>query len=304
MKDQAEKLREIAHNLKGEIETEIKSQYSQKQLSKRIKTIVITSGKGGVGKSTLAVNLAICLSMSRKKVALVDGDLGLANIDIMLGITPEYSLNQLFSGQKKLAEIIVAGPAGLTLIPGWSGLEHLFTLNTNEIIMVIDEFEQLEQEFDFLIIDTGAGISKIINAFIKTADIVLLVTTPEPTSVADTFSALKNIVNIRGDEDIRLVINRVENKLEGARIAERLELACQKLLNLSIPALGYVANDPMVGEGVLRQQPVINLYPHTTASIDFKTIGQKLISDEAIINNVSAQSGLKGFLKRVFALVR
>ena len=133
---------------------------------------------------------------------------------------------------------------------------------------------------------------------------VLLVTTPEPTSIADTYSALKNIVHIRGAEEIWLVVNRAENKLEGIRVAERLEAICEQFMQLKIQTLGYVINDDKVAEGVLRQQPVITLYPRSLAASNFRAITEKLVADETKINSFPKRSGLKGFLTKVLEFVK
>jgi flagellar biosynthesis protein FlhG len=304
MKDQAEKLRMVANDFRNQNEAETAIVNNFTLTSNQAKVIVITSGKGGVGKSTLAVNLALSLCMHGKKVALVDGDLGLANIDIMLGITPKYTLHHLIAGQKKLEEIMLEGLFGLKIIPGWSGIENLLDLSSDEVKRIIIELSKIEDQVDYLIIDTGAGISKIITAFIRAADIILLVTTPEPTSITDAYSALKNVIEVKANKEVGLIVNRVVNRSEGIRVAEKLVNVCERFLNFKLQFLGYISNNNIVGEAVTRQCPVISLYPNSSIVAEIKAIGQELLSVDTNERVANERYGLAAFIARVFEFLR
>ncbi|MDR1616404.1 MAG: MinD/ParA family protein [Syntrophomonadaceae bacterium] len=304
MKDQAEKLRAVANELRNQNEAETAAVSNFTLTANQAKVIAITSGKGGVGKSTLAVNLAISLCMNGKRVALVDGDLGLANIDIMLGITPEYTLHHLITGKKSLEEIIIEGLFGLKIIPGWSGIENLLDLSSDEVKRIIAELSKIEDQVDYLIIDTGAGISKIITAFIKAADIVLLVTTPEPTSITDAYSALKNVIEVKENKEVGLIVNRVVNRREGIRIAARLAEVCEKFLNFKLQFLGYISNNNIVGEAVTRQRPVISLYPNSSVVEEITAIGRELLSADENGQTGKERHGLTAFFAKVFEFLK
>jgi len=188
MSDQAEKLRKMALNIRQQIEAEMAWG------PKRTRVIVISSGKGGVGKSTLALNMSLALSLRNHKVVLMDADMGLANLDIMLGLLPKYTIQHVVQGKKRIKDIIIPGPAGISIIPGGSGINELANLNDADLKNIIAEMGKLDGEYDYMIIDTGAGISKNVINFLLAADDVIIVTTAEPTSLTDAYGMVKTIV--------------------------------------------------------------------------------------------------------------
>ncbi|MEN6389706.1 MAG: MinD/ParA family protein [Syntrophomonas sp.] len=300
MKDQAEKLREMAQGIKQQIEEELRYEM------RKTRVLVITSGKGGVGKSTLALNLALNLCARGKKVVLMDADLGLANLDIMLGLVPQYNLHHLILGKKSLKDITITGPYGLTIIPGGSGINELANLDNEELKRIITELGKLDGQYDYMIIDTGAGISKNVITFVLAANEVLVITTPEPTAITDAYGIVKSIARKSGTINLYLVVNRVASNSEGIMVAEKFKLVCQKFLELSITPLGHIVDEPLVGEGIRRQQPFITLFPKTAASTNINIIAERLLSDDQKqTENTDVRSGgIRNFFRRIGGIVK
>lgn len=300
MKDQAEKLREMALGIKQQIEEDLRYEM------RKTRVLVITSGKGGVGKSTLALNLALSLCARGKRVVLMDADLGLANLDIMLGLVPQYNLHHLILGKKSLKDITITGPFGLTIIPGGSGINELANLESEELKRIITELGKLDGLYDYMIIDTGAGISKNVITFVLAANEVLVITTPEPTAITDAYGIVKSIARKSGAITLYLVVNRVASNSEGIMVAEKFKLVCQKFLELSITPLGHIVDEPLVGEGIRRQQPFIMLFPKTAASANINIIAERLLSDDqkkAQYSDVRS-GGIRNFFRRIGGIVK
>jgi len=296
MKDQADRLREIAKEVK----------HSKKEMLKEIKhtrIVVVSSGKGGVGKSTIALNLAISLCIKGKKVIIMDADLGTANIDIMLGVIPKYNLFDVVQGRKHLQDIIISGPKGLNIIPGGSGITELANLNKQELQRTLAELGNLDGQFDYLLIDTGAGINQNVVTFLLSADDLIIVTTPEPTSITDAYGLIKTVAGQAQGKIFYLVVNRVESKKEGLQVAERFKQVCQQFLNLKINVLGYVVNEPLVGEGIRRQCPFMEIFPRTQAARNINAIAGNLIkTNSQDTSNSFNYTGIKQFFKKIMGL--
>ncbi|HWP98602.1 MAG TPA: MinD/ParA family protein [Syntrophomonadaceae bacterium] len=296
MRDQAEKLREIALGIKQQIEEELHREMRQTRV------IVITSGKGGVGKSTLALNLALTLCARNKRVILMDADLGLANIDIMLGLVPQYNLHHLILGKKSLKDITILATGGLRIIPGGSGINELANLNADELKRIIVELGKLDGEYDYMIIDTGAGIAKNVITFVLAADEVIVITTPEPTAITDAYGIVKSISGKSDERRLYLVVNRVANNSEGIMVAEKFKLVCQRFLELSITPLGHVVDEPLVGEGIRRQQPFITLFPKTAAAANIQSIADRLLGGDPVTTpsqEPKPAGGIRNFFRRI-----
>ncbi|CFX65990.1 ATP binding protein MinD [Syntrophomonas zehnderi OL-4] len=298
MRDQADKLREMALNLKNQIEAEI-----GKDNKKQTRVIVVSSGKGGVGKSTLALNLSLSLSILGKNVILLDADLGMANIDIMLGLVPQYNLYHIIKGNKTLKDIIVNGPAGLRIIPGGSGLDELANLNDEELNRILVEMGKLDGECDFMIVDTGAGISNNVIRFLLAADDVIILTTPEPTSLTDAYGTVKSIARNGFNGSVFLVVNRVSKETEGVLVAQKFKLVGEKFLDLDIKILGHILHDPQVESGIRRQEAFIQAYPNSIAAKNIMYLAEKLIDEDNADNVVKPlpvkKGGIRGFFKKV-----
>lgn len=298
MKDQAEKLREIALKTKLKIEKEILKDIKQ------TKIIVVSSGKGGVGKSTLALGLAIDLSRKNKRVVLFDADLGMANIDIMLGVLPKYNLYHVTTGNKSIQDIIITTDDGLDIIPGGSGIYELANLNEDRLKNLLVQMGKLDGVYDYMIIDTGAGISKSVITFLLAGDDVIVITTPEPTAITDAYGIVKSLNKGSFAGNVYLVVNRVIDGHEGIMIAEKFKLVCNRYLGIDIKFLGYIVNEPLITEGIKRQQPFMQLFPKSMAAKNVNMIGDSLLKEgietEAdIINLPSPGRGIKNFFRKL-----
>lgn len=262
--------------------------------------IAVSSGKGGVGKSNLVANLGIALAMRGKKVLVLDADLGLANIDVLLGINPKYNLQHLVDGKKTMREILVNGPHSIRIVPGGSGIPELANLNDDKQQKLIENFVELDNEADIALIDTGAGISKNVIAFILAAREAIIITTPEPTAITDAYGLIKVITQRDIDVDIKLVTNMVSGEKESREIAGRIVMATRQFLNKRIEVLGYVASDPSVNASVRRQEPFILGYPGTRASKCIKQIAVSLDKISKDDMRIVGRNGFRGFLSRLF----
>ncbi|WP_276929605.1 MinD/ParA family protein [Herbinix luporum] len=272
--DQAEKLRKL-----------VKEQNSPKPTSR---VITVTSGKGGVGKSSISVNLALALSRLEKKVLILDADFGLANIEVMLGIRPKYNLADLMFKGKNLPDIITNGPENIGFISGGSGIQELTNLTKDQIIYLINKLVELDQTVDIIIIDTGAGITDSVLQFATASSEILLVTTPEPTSITDAYALLKTLNKKANfsveDTAIRLIANRVTLDEKADDIYEKLKTVASKFLNLNLDYLGYIPLDNTVSKAVIRQQPVISVYPNSSFAKQINSFAMKLCDTDMEIN--------------------
>ena len=270
--DQADKLRQLV-------------QQKSSAPRKVARVITVTSGKGGVGKSSLSVNLAIQFSRMGKKVIVFDADFGLANIEIMLGIRPQYNIADLMFRGKNLEDIITEGPEGIGFISGGSGIQELTMLSREQIIFLTQKLFQLDKLADIIIIDTGAGIADSVMEFVAASSEVLLVVTPEPTSITDAYALLKTL-NRKSDfsaknTKIKMIANRTTRDSEGLELFDKLAIVSEKFLNIPIEYLGAVPQDANVSKAVIQQKPVSVLYQNTNASKAITQLSDKL-NDEKV----------------------
>jgi flagellar biosynthesis protein FlhG len=295
MKDQAEKLRELALKVRRQIEDELNSDLQQTRV------VVVTSGKGGAGKSTVALNLALSMCANGQKVVLMDADLGLGNIDIMLGLVPEYNLYHMITNKKSLRDIIITGPDNLKIIPGGSGISELANLNDEQLRRILVELGTLDGEYDYMIIDTGAGISNSVTSFLLASDDVIVVTTPEPTSLTDAYGIIKTMARAEFKGRIYLVVNRAANNVEGILTAEKLKIVIKKFLGLEINLLGYITNEPLIEEGIRRQEPFLKLFPRAQAAGDIKKLARNLMDGTvaAAADTEPRRGGVKNFFRKL-----
>lgn len=302
MKDQAERLREMAHQVRQQIETEMLQKVN------RARVVAISSGKGGVGKSTLALNLALVLSAQGKRVLLLDVDMGMANLDIMLGMVPKYNLFHMIQGKKTLDEVIIQGPQGLAIIPGGSGIQELANLPAADLKRLLVELGKLDTDYDYMILDTGAGISQNVTTFLVAADDAIIITTPEPTALTDAYGLLKSLHRYSFNGKIYLVVNRVNDDSEGILVAEKLIMVTQKYLGLDVINLGHILNETSVAEGIRRQQPFVQIYPRSRAVKNIERIAERLIcaNDDTVERDYDQvkSTGIKNFFKRIVDSMR
>ena len=236
-----------------------------REARERLRTIAIASGKGGVGKTNTALNLAVALSRRQRKVFLLDADMGLANVDVLLGLTPRYTLEHVLDGRKDIMEVVLEGPHGLKILPSGSGIGELSELSFETQQKLFREMRRIDEDMDYLFIDTGAGISSNVLRFNATAGEVILVTNPEPTSLTDAYALMKLLANRYGVRRFSLIANSVSGEKEGRHTFERLERACSQFLGVRLDFLGAVPFDKHVRMAVRQQRALLDLYPRSPA---------------------------------------
>lgn len=241
------------------------------------RVIVVTSGKGGVGKSNVAVNLGIYLAQSGMRVGILDADMGLANVDLLLGLTPRYHLSHVLSGEKRLTDIGMEGPSGLVVYPGGPGLAELANLSQWRLERFVTRIAELDRQLDLLLIDTGAGIGHTVTAFVRSVKEILLVTTPEPTAIRDAYAIAKTGVAGNSDVRIHLVVNMATLR-EAEGVCAKLNMMATRFLvpPLQMELLGHIPLDERVVRSVIEQTPFILAYPGTKASRALTQIAARL----------------------------
>ncbi len=290
--DQAAKLRQIVTENGGVLE---------ESTPHRLRSIAITSGKGGVGKTNIATNLAIALAVkSNKKIYILDADLGLANIDVILGITPKFNLGHMLRGEKELEEIIVQGPMGINIIPGTSGVSELANLSDEAREDFLKKLAVLEEEDGILIIDTGAGINNNVLDFVLSADEVIVVTTPEPTAITDAYALIKIISGEKESTNINLIVNMIRKEEEFELVTRGILLVAKQFLGLDIKKLGYIYYDDVVSKAVLSQDAFYILYPDSLATKCIENIALHLLDKKDEIKDVKRPT----FFKRLLGSIR
>ena len=260
---------------------------------KRTKTIAFTSGKGGVGKSSLAVSVSIALARLGSSVTLLDADLGLANINVILGIIPKYNLYHVIKGKKKLKDIVIQVPEDIKIIAGASGFHQLANLDPKQRSEFIEALSEIDND-DYMIIDTGAGVSQNVLSFVLAADEVIVVTTPEPTAITDAYGIIKSIAAQSPDKTIKLIVNRVQSVAEGKRVAQRVINIAGQFLNVKVENIGFVFDDIYVGKSVRNQKPFIVSYPKSKASACVSIIAERIVNKEV---DMEKGSGLVSFFR-------
>ena len=270
------------------------------QLRELVKTIdnariiAVTSGKGGVGKTCVTVNMAANLIKEGKKVLIIDADLGLSNVEILLGMTPSATLRDLIRNKKEINDIIINGPFEIDFISGGNGFVELSELSDIEIDEIIAKFHMLDELYDIILVDTGAGISKNVISFLRISDDILVVTTPEPTAMTDAYSIIKILNEKKEDARIGLVINRVKN---GDEYKHALNiLTAKKFLNKDIVDMGYLIEDSVVRDTIFKKVPFVLYYPDSKASICLKNITTNFTGAE-IENGAGIMSKLKSWFR-------
>lgn len=266
------------------------------------KVVTVTSGKGGVGKSNFSLNFAIALTELGKKVVLLDADLGLANLDVLMGISPKGNLFQLIEQGYQIWDILESGPGGVDLIASQSGFQRLLSLDEKRLSSFMEELHRLDGYADFIIIDTGAGLTKEALHFILSSNEVILITTPEPTSLTDAYAVIKMIHFKEPFLAPRLVVNRVHSSQEGINTGERFGLVSKKFLNLEVPFLGYIHEDAHIGLSVRKQEPFLLLYPSSKAAADVRQIAKEYLNIPDRKDKTS--QGMKGFLQRMLNFIQ
>ena len=261
----------------------------------RVRTIAVTSGKGGVGKTNIAANLAMIFRRYKKRVLLVDLDLGLANIDILLGLRPEYTLQDVIEGRKQMKDIILHGPDGIKFVPASSGIEELTSLNEKQMKMLFKGFCDLDEELDIVIIDTGAGISSNVLSFVLASNEILLITTPEPTAITDAYAMIKALSRKRKDLNIKLLVNLAGSREEAESTMKRISSVTLRFLNVNVQYLGYLLQDPNIPIAARLQKSFVKEYPNTTATSCLNNIVASFLNSD----DGTQALGVEGYFRRI-----
>ncbi|MCA9545676.1 MAG: MinD/ParA family protein [Myxococcales bacterium] len=244
-------------------------------------TYAITSGKGGVGKTSIVCNLALRLAARGRRVLLMDADLGLANVDIVLGLTPAANLARFFAGEAVLADLLVEAAPNLTVLPAASGVAEMTQLQDTQIQDLSDALDALEADFDVVFVDTGAGIGHNVRRFCAAVSTVLLVVTPEPTSVTDAYATLKVLSQDQGIRQFRLIINQAPDRKGALRVFRQLTEVADRFLDVSLSFAGFVPRDPAVPAAVLERKPFVAVSPDAPAVAAIELLVDELLRDEA-----------------------
>jgi flagellar biosynthesis protein FlhG len=243
---------------------------------KPVRVIAVTSGKGGVGKTNISVNIGIALSQMGQRVVLMDADMGLANVDILLGVYPQFNLSHVLSGEKTLNEIMIEGPEGLRVIPGASGIQKMSELNTIEQAAVINAFSEIDHDLDVLIVDTAAGISASVVNFARASQEIIVVVCDEPTSLTDAYAFIKLLNRDYGLSNFHVITNMVQTVQQGHALFQKLSKVTDRYLDVALHYAGAVPFDEYLRKSVQKQTPVVAAFPRSKSSQALKTIATRI----------------------------
>lgn len=241
-----------------------------------IKVIAVTGGKGGVGKTNLSVNLSIALAEMRRRVVLMDADLGLANVDVLLGLQARHTLADVLNGSKSLREILVTGPSGIKIVPASSGIQQMAELSAQEHAGLIHAFSELSDQLDVLVIDTAAGISDTVVSFVRAAQEVIVVVCDEPSSITDAYALIKLLNIEHGVFRFRVVANMTRSTQEGINLFAKLNAVCDRFLDASLQYLGHIPFDETVRKAIQKRRPIVEFAPRSKAAMAIKVLAQKV----------------------------
>ena len=244
------------------------------------RVVAITSGKGGVGKTNIVANLGYALSKLGERVLILDADLGLANLDVLLGIAPKYNFSHVIMGTKNIREITVKGPGNISILPASSGIQELTKLTKKQGLHFLAELDVFLDSYDILLIDTAAGISSNVMYFNTTAQEVLVVVSPEPTSITDAYALMKVLSLKYSQNYFKLIVNMAASEEEAREVFRQLNLVAERFLDISIEYMGYVLNDMNVKKSVRQQKIVSELFPDTVASRCFHSLAKTVCESE------------------------
>ena len=259
--DQAESLRQMMNERTSEV-----------------RVVAVTSGKGGVGKTNITSNIAVLAAAAGKRVLIIDGDLGVANVEIIFGLTPRYHLGHLLDGTATVQEVRARGPDGIRVLPGGSGVRSLVSLDSAQKMRVMSALDEIEDEFDLVLIDTGAGIGDNVLFFVGGAQEALLVVTPEPTSLTDAYAAVKVLSLEAGVEHFHVLVNPAPTEAVARDIYDKLCNVTRRFLKARLKLLGFVPRDENIHRAVLMQRPVVSAFPQSPASRALNAVADKLLS--------------------------
>ena len=239
--------------------------------------ITVTSGKGGVGKTNISVNLGILLSQRRQRVLLMDADLHLGKLDVVIGATPRYTLAELVDGSQMLEQIIMHHPSGIDILPATSGDLNLLEADGQMLRVLAESFASIQARYDYLIVDTGAGVSSTVLTMALGADKVILIVTPEPASISDVYAMIKVIRSKSSELPLILLPNRLKSLEDGLELHKKLNLITQKFLKTNLNYGGSIVEDPAIGQAIIRQRPYVLEYPRSQAAHNLQLVCHRLL---------------------------
>jgi flagellar biosynthesis protein FlhG len=291
--DQAVGLRRKGNN---EIKMDSAVSSAISALQKPVRVMAVGSGKGGVGKSNVVINLALAFDRLGLRVLIMDADLGLANIDVLLGLTPKYNMSHVLSGQKRLDEVLVDGPGRVKIMPASSGVQELTKLTDDQKLLFLELLDGLETDIDVLLIDTGAGISDTVLYFNLAAHERIIIVTPEPTSLTDAYALIKVLYSKHGERHFRILVNSAADESRGKSVFAKLSKVADHFLDgLSLDYLGTIPHDTSVTRSVLQQRPLLEAFPEAPASKAFVQVANTICRTRPNVN----QGTIQFFWKRL-----
>lgn len=288
-----------AHNLRNLVEQKRKGKIEKLSKEKDIKIYTVTSGKGGVGKTNVVVNLAITLQRKGNRVLIIDADLGMANIDVVLGLFPKTTLFDVFFNNKSLKDAIIEGPEGIKIIPGGSGIIKMTKMDSSQQSKLAEEFLELD-DIDIILIDTGAGISMNLMSFITFSKEVIIVTTPEPTALTDAYGVIKVISELQLKKKIKVIVNRVSGKDRANQTFLRLHNTVKNFLKIELEDIGYIIDDIRVSNAVMDRVPFVIQYPNSIASKCIDAISEKIVGEKGNEIRLRTMSEVYNRLIKIF----
>lgn len=291
--DQAEKLRQIIAAQQKEDEDRAEDKKSEARI------IAVSSGKGGVGKTNFTINVAIALRALGKRVTIIDADLGLANVDVLIGAISRHSFLDVLKGEIEPKNLVSEGPDGVKIVSGGSGIADLVDMDELELERLILALSYYNSVSDYILIDTGAGISRSVMSFVEAASEVIVILNPDPTSITDAYALIKNIPN-SSDKKISIVINRVESAAEGKEAYDKISQTVERFRGIKLVNLGYVFEDHYLVRAVKQQMPVIKAYPRSMSSRAIEAIARNIDgANENEAESEEIKQGFFGFLRRL-----
>ncbi|RRD95006.1 MinD/ParA family protein [Clostridiales bacterium COT073_COT-073] len=295
--DQAAKLRDLIYRSQ--------QNQSDQATAKRARVITVTSGKGGVGKSNISVNLAVQFQKQGKKVVIFDADFGLANVEVIFGILPKYNIFDLIVNKMSIFDVLTEGPMGIRFLSGGSGIGQLLNLSADQIEYLVKQLEILDEHADIIIIDTGAGINEAVLAFAFVSGEILIVTTPEPTAITDAYALIKSICNspqfYQTKPRMRLIVNKSRSPLESQEVFDKLNKVTERFLNLSLENLGYLPDDRALVDAVIERKPFSIIYPKAAVTKGIEDIAARiLLENQTEIKSEMQPKGLSSIFNRIF----
>jgi flagellar biosynthesis protein FlhG len=287
MTDQAARLREIATELQTQQNAGLLSRNALQRKRVRARVYAVASGKGGVGKSHIALNVALKLKEDGFLTLLADADINLANADILMGYVPKATLADAVVKNYPIRDVIYTGPDDIHVLPGGSGFSELIALPESKQSQMLDQLEELEFNYDYIIIDIPAGIHKQVLDFISCASSVLVITTPEPTAIADAYALIKVLTLQKTSVHFNIIINQVKSEKQAEDIVMKFKLVIGKFLKIPVQYAGYVLTDKHIMDATIKQQPFVLLYPKSPAAQCIKKISEQIISQRNILRETN-----------------